>query len=254
MPEICRTVFRRSRPGRVGSYRLPTARRHQTKKRALRRHEGAARTRTTIPDDRDHATIQIGPPDGIKRDEHLGSFSFPPCKAHRLRLSDYNGSAMLCDWTRPNLVLQASIACSATILLYYKKGEKSSDRRPCAKKTAGHPVLGANTHASRCQSTQPLFGTVVAAATGDSRLIRGTPCRQAVWPADLPTSEWLWSTVVHLSRLVPLIKRFQLLSTIAKRDRFERLKRSLSFATLWQVATHAPKGPRMHAMSPPWRG
>jgi hypothetical protein len=24
--------------------------------------------------------------------------------------------------------------------------------------------------------------------------------------------------------------------------------------TLWQVATHAPKGPRMHAMSPPLRG
>jgi hypothetical protein len=50
-----------------------------------------------------------------------------------------------------------------------------------------HPVLAENTHPSRYQPIRPLFDIGVAVATGDSSLIRGTPCRHTgVWQGKSP--------------------------------------------------------------------
>jgi hypothetical protein len=94
---------------------------------------------------------------------------------------------------------------------------------------ARRAVLAENSHPSRCQPIRPLCNIGVAVATGDSSLIRGTPCRQAVWQADVPARGWLWSTVVHPGSFVPLIKPFQCFSMTEKRDRLEHLKRSLFY-------------------------
>jgi hypothetical protein len=46
-------------------------------------------------------------------------------------------------------------------------------------------VLAEHAYPSRYQPIRPLLDIGAAAATGDSSLIRGTPCRQAVWLADI---------------------------------------------------------------------
>ena len=64
-------------------------------------------------------------------------------------------------------------------------------------------------------------------------------------------------TVVNLvppQMFVALITRFQRFYAIAKRDRFEYLKRSLSIAHIMASGDTCPKGPRAHAMSPLWQG
>ena len=51
-----------------------------------------------------------------------------------------------------------------------------------------------------------------------------------------------------------LIQRFQCFSTTQRGTASNSDSGPSLSPTLWQVATHAPKGPRTHAMSPPWRG
>jgi hypothetical protein len=89
-------------------------------------------------------------------------------------------------------------------------------------------VPGEHAYPSRYQPIQPLFDIGVAVATGDSSLIRGTPCRHTIQLADMLAGRQLGSSGVQYSRLAPLIKRFQCFSTTEKRDRSQSSKRSLS--------------------------
>jgi hypothetical protein len=133
--------------------------------------------------------------------------SFSPCLMCRSLPCLFSQSSLLYDVQASSLFVLAVLPpCTISKpLSWYNqqvpKGSRTQTASPPLQGYGGARRTGLIEHAhpSRYQRFRPLFGFGVVVATGDSSLLRGTPCRQAVQVADVLASGKLWLTGAHPS-------------------------------------------------------
>jgi hypothetical protein len=151
------------------------------------------------------------------------SRSLAPCMISKLLPCLFSQSCPLYDVQASNLFVFAVLPPVRSPSLHPVTSNRcpgiSNARRgatPAGLQRSREGCPGRKCSPSRYQPIRPPVDIGVVVATGDSSLIRGTPCRQPVCLADMLASGKLWSTVVHPSRLAPLIRQFQCFSMTEK--------------------------------------